>query len=113
MRVKYNKKRNTAFLYEALVTEISKSIIEEDLDRRDAIVSVVKEFFDVDSPLARELQLYSTIYETTAAPPRLAERLLSEVRSEYLNLDLDEIFKTQTSLINKVNKTFSPSVFNN
>lgn len=113
MRVKYNKKRNTAFLYEALVTEISKSIIEEDLDRRDAIVSVVKEFFDVDSPLARELQLYSTIYETTGAPPRLAERLLSEVRSEYLNLDLDEIFKTQTSLINKVNKTFSPSVFNN
>ena len=47
MRIKYNKKRNTAFLYEALVTEISKSIIEEDLERRDSIVSVIKEFFEV------------------------------------------------------------------
>ena len=113
MRVKYNKKRNTAFLYEALVTEVSKSIIEEDLDRRDAIISVIKEFFDADSPLAKELQLYSSIYETTGVPPRIAEKLLSEVRSEYLNLDLGEIFKSQTSLINKVNKSFSTSVFNN
>ena len=113
MRVKYNKKRNTAFLYEALVTEISKSIIEEDLARRDAIVTIIKEFFDADAPLAKELQLYSTIYETTGTSRRIAERLLSEVRSEYLNLDLEEIFNVQTNLINKVNKTFSPSVFNN
>ena len=113
MRIKYNKKRNTAFLYEALVTEISKSIIEEDLERRDAIVSVIKEFFDAESPLAKEMQLYSALYETIGAPQRVAEKLLKEVRSEYLNLDLDEIFSTQTNLINKVNKTFSPSVFNN
>ena len=54
MRIKYNKKRNTAFLYEALVTEISKSIIEEDLERRDAIVSVITEFFEADGALAKE-----------------------------------------------------------
>ena len=113
MRVKYNKKRNTAFLYEALVTEISKSIIEEDLERRYAIVSVVKEFFDADTPLAKELQLYGALYETSGASRRVAEKLLSEVRSEYLNLDLGEIFDIQTNLINKVNKYFSPSVFNN
>ena len=113
MRIKYNKKRNTAFLYESLVTEISKSIIEENLEKRDAIVSVIKEFFDSDSPLAKELHLYGALYETTSASPRFAEKLLREVRSEYLNLDLDEIFNVQTNLINKVNKTFSPSVFNN
>jgi len=113
MRIKYNKKRNTAFLYEALVTEVSKSIIEEDLERRDAIVSVIKEFFDLDSPLAKELQLYSALYETSAAPTRVAEKLLNEVRSEYLGLDLGEIFNNQTNLINKVNKAFSLSVFNN
>ena len=113
MRIKYNKKRNTAFLYEALVTEISKSIIEEDLERRDAIVSVITEFFEADGALAKEMQLYSALYETAGASQRVAERLLSEIRSEYLNLDLDEIFSTQTNLINKVNKTFSPSVFNN
>jgi len=113
MRIKYNKKRNTAFLYEALVTEVSKSIIEEDLEKRDAIVSVIKEFFDSESPLAKELQLYSALYETTGAGPRVAEKLINEVRSEYLNLDLGEIFNNQTNLINKVNKSFSTSVFNN
>ena len=64
MRIKYNKKRNTAFLYEALVTEISKSVIEENLEKRDAIVSVIKEFFSPEAPLAKELQLYSALYET-------------------------------------------------
>jgi predicted transcriptional regulator len=113
MRVKYNKKRNTAFLYEALVTEISKSVIEENIERRDEIVSVIKEFFDSGEPLAKELQLYSAIYDTDRLPSKLAEKLLNEIRSEYLNLDLDEIFKSQTELINKVNKSFSPSVFNN
>ena len=113
MRIKYNKKRNTAFLYEALVTEISKAIIEEDLERRDAIVTLLKEFFEPDCPLSKEMQLYNAIYETKGVSRNIAEKLLSEVRSEYLGLDLDEIFSAQTDLINKVNKTFSPSVFNN
>jgi hypothetical protein len=113
MRIKYNKKRNTAFLYEALVTEVSKSIIEENLERRDAIVAMIKEFFDSETVLAKELQLYGALYETSGAPPQIAEKLLSEVRSEYLNLDLGEIFNAQTDLINKVNKDFSPAVFNN
>ena len=113
IKLKHNKKRNTAFLYEALVTEVSKSIIEENLKKRDAIVLVIKEFFDSESPLAKELQLYSALYETTGASPRIAEKLINEVRSEYFNLDLGEIFSNQTNLINKVNKSFSTSVFNN
>ena len=43
----------------------------------------------------------------------IAEKLINEVRSEYFNLDLGEIFNNQTSLISKVNKTFSASIFNN
>ena len=80
MRVKYNKKRNTAFLYEALVTEISKSVIEENIERRDAIVELIKEFFDADKPLAKELQLYSALYETSGLPHKLAEKLLNETK---------------------------------
>jgi len=43
--MKYNKKRNTAFLYEALVRELTKASVENDAERADIITAVIKEHF--------------------------------------------------------------------
>jgi hypothetical protein len=45
MRFKHNKKRNTAFLYESLLKEMSKSIVKKDENRKKRILSILKEFF--------------------------------------------------------------------
>ena len=37
-KIKHNKKRNTAFLYEVLVREITKSIITKDLQKKNIII---------------------------------------------------------------------------
>ena len=45
MKLKHNKKRNTAFLYEALVKEITKAVMDKDVYKKDALVGMVKEHF--------------------------------------------------------------------
>jgi hypothetical protein len=41
-KIKHNKKRNTIFLYEALVRELTKATVERDQDRRETILDIVK-----------------------------------------------------------------------
>ena len=58
MRLKHNKKRNTAFLYESLVKEMTKAALQTDETTKKAITSILKEHFHVNSLLHRELSLY-------------------------------------------------------
>ena len=38
----HNKRRNTAFLYEALVRELTKSVVAKDEERKSAVMAVKK-----------------------------------------------------------------------
>ena len=113
MKIKHNKKRNTAFVYEALVRELTKSIIKNNNNRKNRIVSIMKEHFKKGTVLSSELDIYKSLYETSALKTVLAEKLMMEAKLAYARLDKKEIFAEQTSLINKVNKTLSPDVFTN
>ncbi len=112
-KLKHNKKRNTAFLYEVLVREITKSIVENNARKKQTIVSVVKEYFSKDSCLKRELDLYRTVLETRKLKVHTAEKLLNEVKKEHGQIDKKELFNEQTRLINKINKAISKDVFDN
>ena len=48
MKMKHNKKRNTAFLYECLLKELTKTIVRSENKRKDEIISIIKEFFQVN-----------------------------------------------------------------
>ena len=43
-KMNHNKKRNTAFLYEALVRELTKSVVHKNVERKAAVVGVIKVF---------------------------------------------------------------------
>ena len=45
MKLKHNKKRNTAFLFEVLVRELTLASIKANQNRKKTIVKVLKEFF--------------------------------------------------------------------
>ena len=47
--MKHNKKRNTAFLYECLVKELTKAIVREDKKRQFITKKVIKQFFNKNS----------------------------------------------------------------
>ena len=45
MKFKHNKKRNTIFIFESLVRELTKSVINKDFSRKKEILSIIKENF--------------------------------------------------------------------
>jgi hypothetical protein len=49
MKTKYNKKRNTAFVYEALIREGTSAILQGDHDRKNTVVKLIKKHFTPDS----------------------------------------------------------------
>ena len=42
MKTKYNKKRNTAFVYEALIREGTSAILQGDHERKNTVVKLIK-----------------------------------------------------------------------
>lgn len=111
MRVKHNKKRNTAFLYEVLVKELTKSIVEKRADQKRFVSSLIKETFGNDSLLRKELEHYATLLETTDLELHVAAKLLHETKSAQSLLDGKRIFDAQTKVIDKINKTLSQDVW--
>ena len=112
MRLKHNKKRNTAFLYESLVRELTKSILKEDKNRKEKAVRILKQYFSGDSALKKELDLYRSLYETKGLDRRIAEKIVMETKIAHKELNKREIYKDQTSLIKNMNIAFTPKIFN-
>lgn len=112
--IKYNKKRNTAFLYEALVRELTKAAIANDEERSLVITKIVKEHFKKGGELYKELSLYRSLTESnTFDEPHLADRLIQESKFTYGTMNRNAVFNAQTSLINTINRQLGASVFNN
>ena len=113
MRLKHNKKRNTAFVYEALIRELTKSVVKNNKNKQNKIVSIMKEHFAQGTELSKELDVYKSIYETKSIEKRTAEKIVTEAKQKYSGLNKGTIFKEQSALINKINKTLSKNIFNN
>jgi len=113
MKMKHNKKRNTAFLYESLITELTKSIVKKDDVKKKTIIEIIKKYFSSGSSLKEELNLYRTILESEAMKIDFSKKLIVELKKDFESLDRKEIFNSQTKLINEMNKSFSNSIFAN
>ena len=112
-KTKHNKKRNTAFLYEALVREMTKAVVSQNKERKNNIVNILKESFSSNKILGRELKLYQAILESTDLNDITAEKLLYKIREAYSELDEQEIYDAQSSVINRINKEIGSDVYNN
>lgn len=113
MKMKHNKKRNTAFIFEALIRELTKAIVAKDDKKKKLIIRLVKENFKGSSIMARDLDLYKAILDTKDADQYTAEKLIFEARMGKKVINERELFQEQTEVIDKINKLISPSVFSN
>jgi hypothetical protein len=110
---KHNKKRNTAFIYEALVREVVKQSIAKNKQKRNLAISLLKEFFNKNTILYKDLQLYKSILETKEVKEKIAFKILVEAKSVKRSLDPKVLFTEQSKIIKKINKELSPDVFMN
>ena len=111
--MKYNKKRNTAFLYETLILEVTKAALNKDEERKNIAMDILKENFAKNSILDEELDAYRSILETKGASKEWANMILREAQRTYLSLHPGHVFQNQTHVINRVNKELGKDTFNN
>jgi hypothetical protein len=111
--MKHNKKRNTAFLYEILVRELTYSIVSRNKGKQGRIVEILKTYFSSNTVLGQELALCKALQETTGIEKDTAEKILSEIKRVYFGLSQPEIFTQQTELIDTINKDLGKRTFSN
>ena len=112
--MKHNKKRNTAFLYESLVKELTKAVVYQQENKKKVVLGMIKENFHKGSPLHEDLQLYKSILENKDKMTKdFTDRFLVETKKDYDALDRKAVFNAQTKLINQINKQLGTNVFAN
>jgi hypothetical protein len=110
-RLKHNKKRNTLFLFEILIQEMTKCITTKNEERKLETLSIIKKFFADGTELKKEKDLLSNVVYTENMTQRNMERLIFHTREEYQKLTSENIFEQQTALIKEINKNLGSDVF--
>ena len=113
MKIKHNKKRNTAFVYEALLREGTVAVLREEHEIKDKIISLIKKHFGANSLLRRDLECYRSLYEAQELDRLTSEKILKEAKEQKNNINEKELFENQSALISDINKNISSNVFNN
>jgi len=111
--MRHNKKRNTAFLFEILVNELTKAVVHKDEGKRRRTLSIISKHFAKGTNLYKELQLYKALRETHGLDKIIAEKLIFEVRAQRKYILDSDVFEEQTELINDINKEYTKSIFTN
>tara|TARA_R110000787_G_scaffold210593_2_gene320376 strand:+ start:5391 stop:6215 length:825 start_codon:yes stop_codon:yes gene_type:complete len=113
MKFKHNKKRNTAFLYETMIKELTKAVVNKNIEQKNFIVNIMKQYFNSNTPLGKELRIYRDLNETSGVDLYTAERLLVESKKDFDSMNRKEIFNLQTELISEINTAIGKDAFNN
>jgi|TARA_R110000744_G_scaffold254696_1_gene370278 hypothetical protein len=113
MKIRHNKKRNTAFVFEALVREATVAVMKENYEIKDKAVALIKKHFAPGSVLYKDLQNYRSLYENQNLPREIAEKIVKEAKLASRVMDPHGLFVSQSDLITDVNKELTPEVFNN
>jgi len=112
--MKHNKKRNTAFLYETLLRELTKSVVRKLHERKNKVIEVIKDNFHKDSLLRKDLNIYKSILENKdKMTNEFTDRFLLETKKDYNSIDRKKVFNSQTHLISQINQKLGSGVFNN
>jgi|TARA_R110000824_G_scaffold137423_3_gene301534 hypothetical protein len=113
MKTKHNKKRNTAFLFESLVRELTKSIVSSNPTQTQKIKDIIKEHFHKGSVLFTELDCFRSLTETCELDMYTAEKLIFHAKSTHQKLNTQKIFTEQSRLIKTINAELTSDIYSN
>ena len=80
MKIKHNKKRNTAFLFEALIRELTKTVVSGDSKRGTVIKGILREHFGRGMVLFSELDCFNSITDLKGVDQYTAEKTIHRAR---------------------------------
>jgi hypothetical protein len=103
MKLKHNKKRNTAFLYEVLIRHLTKSVLEQNEDNKNKVSEIIKKYFRKGSLLREELEIYKLVVTDERHGYHVAEKLIFEAKKAFAKMDKERLFQEQTAAIKAIN----------
>jgi len=112
-KFKHNKKRNTGFLYETLILELTRAVLRNDEDSKKEIMNLIKESFKYGTYLHRDLKFYHSLTQTKNVDPLTAEKILTEVKQVRRTIDKKKLLSEQDKLTRRVKKTLGDKVMSN
>ena len=112
MKFRHNKKRNPAFIFEALTREFAKAKLHKDQEKLNRVKRVMQEVFNKDGLLYKQLRLYKALTETRDVDYITAEKIIAEVHRVFSTFDQKALYDEQTTAIHKINHELAPTVFN-
>ena len=112
MKFRHNKKRNPAFIFEALTREFAKAKLHKDQEKLNRVKRVMQEVFNKDGLLYKQLRLYKALTETRDVDYITAEKIIAEVHRVFSTFDKKALYDEQTTAIHKINHELAPTVFN-
>ena len=113
MKYSHNKKRNTALIYEMLVREITRAMMNENKIKQGQITKMFKKYFHKNAILGREYAIYKSLNDSRDMTPDVFSKIMIEAKKQYLNINKKTVFTEQTKLISEINKLIGHSFWKN
>jgi len=110
-QIKHRKKANTGLLLELLSQQVVSNKISKDDAKAKKALYLIKKYFNKDSQLLEELNLFNAIMYSESKNWQSASHLLSEVLNISKKLDLAKLKNEKYALLTEINSNFDKDAF--
>ncbi len=109
-KIKHSKIKNTGLLYEILTRQVTADILD---GRESKSVNLLKKYFNENTALGKEKELYDILLTNSYKDERRAEKLLEAVVKTRQRISNQDLKKEKYNLIKEISETFSAKDFFN
>ena len=103
-KIKHSKFKNTGFIFELLVRQITSEVISSNNSKAEKII---KEFFNSKRELSKELKLYQYLINEKYNSEAKAEKFIDTVCEARKKLDESKLTKEKYSLIKTIKENYN------
>ena len=108
-RIKHTKIKNTGILFELLLRQVTADIFAS--QNQSKAVSLIKEFFNKNTALGKELELYQLILKGNYGSESKAEYLINVVTESRKRISNSKLRKEKYNLIKEIKDSFNVKQF--
>ncbi len=109
-KIKHSKIKNTGLLFEILTRQVTADILD---GRESKSVNLLKKYFNENTALGKEKELYDILLTNSYKDERRAEKLLEAVTKTRQRISNQDLKKEKYNLIKEISETFSAKDFFN
>jgi hypothetical protein len=111
--LKHSKKRNAGIVYEILVREIAKSVLEHNEKRGSLALRLLKKWFRPGTEIAKEFRLLNSLVQTRNLSEQSANHFIDIVRKASVSsqFDMVQLDKEQSLAIRDINHSFGEKIW--